>query len=992
MSIGDISDLDPALSELWLLLPEEIELVSHRVGASRLGFALLLKYFLLNGRFPADETEFPDRIVEYVASQIGVSPSTLPAFQWDGRMAKYHKLTIREFAGFRPFALTDIVTVTEWLITHVIPEGGSDEKMREDVLAHLRKLSLEPPTKDRLERILASARHQFQERLCEETLTLLSEDVRQRLDALLTPHARDTNDEASGSLVIPIQLLKRNSGPVGVESIQAELEKFRIIRALELPATLFGKVSPKMLLMMKRRVAIEETHEMRHHPPALRMTLLAVFCFVRGREITDTLVDLLTAVVHKISTRAETKVEQEFQDDIKRVHGKYNILFKIADASVTQPDDTVKNVIFPVVSEATLHDLVKEWKASGTVYKAKVRTVLRQSYQSHYRRVIPSLIRALDFRSNNELHRPVIEAIHVVRSHLDSRSRYFPYDQEVPLRGVVRPEWREFVEEEDKKGKTRVNRISYELCALTALREKLRCKEIWVVGADRYRNPDEDLPQDFEARRSDYYGSLKLPSRSCDFISKLKDDMRRSLSHLNKTLPSDPNLKLVLKGSTTRISLSPFPPIEEPVNLSVLKEEVSARWPMTGLLDMLKETDLRVGFTDLFKTGTDFERIDRSELQQRLLLCLYGMGTNTGLKRMVSVDEGISYKDLLYTRRRFMSEEHLRASIAKVANAIFDVRLANIWGEATTACASDSKKFGAWDQNLMTEWHIRYGGRGVMIYWHVERNAACIYSQLKTPSSSEVSAMIDGVLRHCTKMSVNKQYVDSHGQNEVAFGFCRLLGFELLPRLKGINKQKLSRVESGHPDEYPNLKPILTRAIDWSLIEQQYDEMVKYATALRLGTADAESILRRFTRNNIQHPTYRALAELGRAVKTVFLCRYLSDENLRREINEGLNVVERWNGVNDFIFYGKGGDFASNRRDQQVLSMLSLHLLQISMVYINTLMIQHVLRERAWQEILTDEDYRALSPLIYNHVNPYGRFKLDMGTRIPFYDESVQTI
>jgi len=44
----------------------------------------------------------------------------------------------------------------------------------------------------------------------------------------------------------------------------------------------------------------------------------------------------------------------------------------------------------------------------------------------------------------------------------------------------------------------------------------------------------------------------------------------------------------------------------------------------------------------------------------------------------------------------------------------------------STACASDSKKFGAWDQNLMTEWHIRYGGRGVMIYWHVEKNSTCI--------------------------------------------------------------------------------------------------------------------------------------------------------------------------------------------------------------------------------------------------------------------------
>jgi len=214
MSLGDISDLDPSLSELWLLLPEETQLISNRVGASRLGFAPLLKYFLLNGCFPADETDFPDRIVPYIASQIGVSPSTLPAFQWDGRMVKYYKQTIREFAGFRPFAQSDVIRVTEWLITHVVPQGESDEKMREDLLTHLRKLSLEPPTKDRLERILASARHQFQERLCEETIALLTDDVRVRLDALLTPGTRDVTDEETvGSLVVPIQLLKRGSDP-----------------------------------------------------------------------------------------------------------------------------------------------------------------------------------------------------------------------------------------------------------------------------------------------------------------------------------------------------------------------------------------------------------------------------------------------------------------------------------------------------------------------------------------------------------------------------------------------------------------------------------------------------------------------------------------------------------------------------------------------------------------------------------------------------------
>ena len=147
----------------------------------------------------------------------------------------------------------------------------------------------------------------------------------------------------------------------------------------------------------------------------------------------------------------------------------------------------------------------------------------------------------------------------------------------------------------------------------------------------------------------------------------------------------------------------------------------------------------------------------------------------------------------------------------------------------------------------------------------------------------------------------------------------------------------------GKPDAYPNLQAILTKPIDWELIRQQYDQMIKYVTAVRLGTAETESILRRFVRSNIQHPTYKAFAELGRAVKTIFLCRYLHSEDLRREINEGLNVIEQWNSANDFIFFARRGEMVSNRREDHEISMLALHLLQNCMVYINTLMLQQVL-------------------------------------------------
>ncbi len=242
--------------------------------------------------------------------------------------------------------------------------------------------------------------------------------------------------------------------------------------------------------------------------------------------------------------------------------------------------------------------------------------------------------------------------------------------------------------------------------------------------------------------------------------------------------------------------------------------------------------------------------------------------------------------------------------------------------------------------------------------------------------------MIQGVLRHCTEMVVEKNYVDTHGASEVAFAFCELLKFQLLPRLKDIYRQRLYTPFVGDATAYPNLELVLTRAIDWDCIRQQYDQLVKYTTALRVGTAETEAILRRFTRTTPQHPTYKALTELGKAVKTIFLCEFLHSEALRREIHEGLNVVEHWNNVNGFIFYGKGGEIATNRRDDQELAMLSLHLLQSSLVFMNTLLIQQLLTEPAWKGRLTTTDLRAITPLIFSHVNPYGAFVLDMDTRL----------
>lgn len=828
---------------------------------------------------------------------------------------------------------------------------------------------IDPPAADQTSRLIQSAVVEHDRCFCESIGGRFDNKVLDRMATLMQLQSSDDGEWTNW------QFIKNDPGKAGMESIKDVVARLQMVREIGLSEVLFQKATPKLLERFAKRAAVEEPFELRRHAPHLRATLMAVFLHRRTEELTDHLVDLLVETVHKMGKKAEKRMDESLSVAFQKAPGKIAKLYRIAKASVEEPQGVIADVIFPEASEKWLHALIKEVE-TGAGIRGKVKTALQRSYRFHYRRMLPELLNNLEFRCTNAQHQPLLQALALVKSLLDLKNQYYPKGTDIPLKGIVPSSWMPLVVEDEK-----INRVAYEVCVLKALRDQLRCREIWVVGSRRYRNPEDDLPQDFEERKAAYYEDLSIPTDAKAFTTSLREELTQHLKTLDARITANSKVKIVSSKDGHKIAITPFEPQAEPENLATLKYEINQRWTGTSLLDILKEADLRTDFTRFFQSGTERSHLDKATLQRRLLLTLFGMGTNTGIKSMESLPED-DYKELLYIRRRFISNESLRQAIAQVVNATLAVRLPRVWGEATTACAADSKQFGAWDQNLLTEWHLRYGGRGVMVYWHVEKNAACIYSQFKRVSSSEAAAMIQGVLRHCTEMEVDRQYVDSHGQSAVAFAFCRLLGFDLMPRLKGINRQKLYKAEPGQ--DFPNINQIMAaKSINWLQIEEQLDTIVKHTAALKLGMADAESLLRRFCRNNNQHPAYKALAELGKAIKTIFLCRYIESEELRREIHVGLNVVESWNSTNGFIYYGKRGEISTNRKDNQEMSLLCLHLLQASMVYINTLMIQQVLEEPGWSKRMTPRDLAALSPLITQHINPYGRFDLDMETRLP---------
>ena len=602
----------------------------------------------------------------------------------------------------------------------------------------------------------------------------------------------DLEEPRSANPQIRFGDIKAPPGRISVDSIAREVAKLKRIRALELSSALFAGIPARQLEQHARRTASSTAWELQRHPAETLHSLVAGFCWHRQQSITDALAEFVVQIVHKVKKQAQARVHQAFLKNVRQVHAKTRLLYQVAAAALSNPNGVVTEVIFPVVDEDTLRAIVDGYEAGNLDYDAHLFQQMRQSYAHHYRRASPLLLRALEFRCDHARLKPVIRSLKWLRDNWGDSRTHLPL-RTLPLDGIVPGKWRQCVVESDSAGRHQVNRISYELCVLQALREGLRCREIWVIGAFRYRNPTDDLPSDFEQHRDSHYDVLDLPGDAAGFVADLKEAMTEALKTFDQRVPRNEDVKFVQRPKKP-ISVSPLKRQPDPPHLTQVKADLFKRWDGTSLLDVLRETDLRVGFTNAFQHVGHHENIDPDTRRERLLLCLPGLGTNTGIKAVASSESKHTYKELLRVRRRHIDESNLRDAISDIVNATFNARSADIWGGGTTACASDSKRFAAWDQNLMTEWHIRYGGRGIMVYWHVEKKSACIYSQVKRCSSSEVAAMIEGVLRHCTDATIEKNYVDSHGQSEIGFAFCHLLGFDLLPCLKAINAQRLYRV------------------------------------------------------------------------------------------------------------------------------------------------------------------------------------------------------
>ena len=202
---------------------------------------------------------------------------------------------------------------------------------------------------------------------------------------------------------------------------------------------------------------------------------------------------------------------------------------------------------------------------------------------------------------------------------------------------------------------------------------------------------------------------------------------------------------------------------------------------------------------------------------------------------------------------------------------------------------------------------------------------------------------------------------------------CRLLGFYFMPRIRDLKDQQLYRVDRGV--DYGVFAPLLTKTADLTIVEEQWDEMLRVALSLKQRTAPAHVIVQRLTNSFPSDRLSKAFTNLGRIIKTQYILRYLTDRDLRQTVQLQLNKGEYRHKLPRRIFFADQGEFTTGDYEEIMNKASCLSLVSNAILYWNTLKITEIVDDlRAQGEDIDKDTLAHISLLPFRHVVPNGMY------------------
>lgn len=932
----------------------------HRGAHNRLGVAVQLGAVRLNGAFVDDFAEIPASAVRYVADQVEVADHAEALAAYGASEGRWrHGARIRERYGYRRFADRGVAfRLNRFLYALCWTGTNRPSTLFDRAVAWLLAAKVLLPGLSVLERVVARVRARAADRLFRRLAAALTHEQRERLDALLA-----VPEDARRS---PLDRLRDGpfvrSGPEIGRAV-ARLEEIRVI-GRDLPEV--DRLPPGKVTALARFASAARAQAVARLPDDRRAATLLAFLRTLEASAGDDVIDLFDAVSTAMFAQASTAAKEARLRSLRDLDAA---ALKLRDAGLvilneTTPDAELRAAVFARVRRDAFAEAVERVSRLAEPDDDTFFTELRKS--PGRLRYVPALLRGLELEAA-PAGRALLDAVNYLRAVQNGGRRPGPPPTAFAPKGWLT---------QLKTADGRLNFSGYRLAVLDGLRRAIRRRDVFPVRSLRYADPRKGLLAGaaWEAARPAVCRTLGVAPSAEEELGRLSTRLDLAWRETAERAPANPSVTIVSTPDGPDLSVEPLDKLEEPLSLMALRAAVEARLPRLDLPELVLEIHARTGFADRFTHASEGDA-RAADIATSVCAVLVAEATNTGFEPLIRLDApALRRSRLSWVKQNFVRAETLTAANAALVAAQNEIELARAWGGGEVASA-DGLRFVVPVRTIHSGPNPRYFGRERGVTWYnlasdqyTGLNAVTVPGTLR--DSLNLLAL---VLEQETDLSPVEIMSDTAGYTDAIFGVFHLLGYQFSPRIADVGGARFWRVDP--KADYGVLDELAANRVNVRLIAEHWDDLLRLAGSLRLGVVRAAGLTRTLQTNDRPTRLARALQELGRLVKTLYLLRYVDDEAYRRRILTQLNRHEGRHRLARTIFHGKRGELRQRYREGQEDQLGALGLLVNVVVLWNTIYMDAALdRLRAEGHEPRPEDVARLSPLGHTHVNMLGRY------------------
>lgn len=960
------------LDEIFTPTPDEAAFCDKvaRGDKTKACFMTTLKVFQRLGYF-VFLADTPEAITQYFARRSGFDSESSALKEYDqSRTRISHLASIREYCGVSAHPAE-----TRKALARAVVDGARTKEDLADIInvaiEELVRQRFELPAFSTIHRAAKSARGTVNRGFHRRIAQTLTVEQKAKIDELFPVAATEFKSAWDG--------LKYEPGKPSKTHFRELLNHLKQLEAFPFFApNLYAGIPASKLQQFAYEARSLDAARMAALAPQKRYAISATMIRFQRSRCLDNLAEMFIKRMMKIEHNGQEALTLyliDHRNTTDRLLSKFHDVLH-AYHSEGSAEDRLMAIAHAIgKDESTLSaELQTQLALSGNNFYS----FLDPYYKSH-RSTLFDLIASVELVSTTQ-DVSLVEAIRFATNHRESRTEKLEIPESLKLSWIP-DKWWKLVTGLSKRGETVVKEVfrkPFEICLFSQIKQDLKSGDLCIPGSEQFSDYRDQLVSwdEYFAQVADYGLQAGIEVNAKLFIEKTKTALAEQAENTNDSFPTNESLRIengepILTRDKKKIS---------PKKLRQIERLITSRMEPVNILDAMVDTENWINWTRPFGplSGLDAKVMNPS---LRYVLTTFCYGSNLGPAQTARSVTGTDRRQIAWINQRHVTEEKIDEAIKTVINAYAECALPKIWGSGKHA-AADGTRWNLYEENLLSEYHVRYGGYGGIGYYHVSDQYIALFSHFIPCGVWEGIYMLDGLMKNKSDIQPDTVHGDTQAQSTPVFALSHLLGIQLMPRIR--NWKDLDFCRPDPEARYSHIDSLFSRNVNWDLIETHLPDMLRVALSIRAGKISASTLLRRLGTYSRKNRLYFAFQELGLVVRTMFLLKYLRDPEVRRSIQSATNKSEAYNGYAKWVAFGGQGIIAENTRDGQ-RKIIKYNHLTANLLILHTMhSMGAVLQKLEAEGLLPEaEALSFMSPYLTEHINRFGDYHLDGDRRIP---------